>query len=704
MLTLTLLALTIQVPDSTRADTLRARRLEDLTVTVTRSVESLARVPAAAAVVDLRQVRGSQATLGLDEALNGVPGVYIANRYNYSLDQRLSIRGFGSRAPFGTRGVKILLDGIPQTTPDGQSQFTNLELGTIGRIEVLRGSASSLYGNAAGGAIVLTSVPPPREGVEYGLRMETGAFGLRKWQVQAAAGSGRLAGTVSAARTTWGGFRQQSEADVRQLNTSLRYQAGLNSTLTLRVNAGHAPRAENPGALTFAELAANRDSAAANNILRGSDKDSKQLQGGLSFRHADQRGNETEATLFAYARDVDNTTATPTQPAAPNAGTYVRVNRDVVGVRMSHGRRFGSELTAPRLVAGLDAQWMGDDRRNWRSIDGERSDPLLVDQREEVRQAGPFAQLVWSPDDRLSLSTGVRHDWFRFTATDRFLTDGEDNSGERAMSAWSASGGVSYVLGRALIPYLHFSTSFETPTTTELAIRPGNEGGFSPDLEPQRAVNLEAGGRGQAGPFEWSAAVFRVAIRNAIVQWQEIGGRSYFQNAGGITNWGAELGGSWSPSGAVQLRAAYTWSRYRFTDYRVERGATVDDYDGKTLPGLPAHFARLGLSLQPVAGLDVDVEQTLSGAVWTDDANTTERRVASWGAGVTNLRAGWRHPLGRLGLTPFAGLNNLFDRRYVSSVVINGAFGRVLEPAPGRNLYVGVEVRGGWGAGGQGGG
>jgi iron complex outermembrane receptor protein len=693
MLILAVLTLAAQVPDTIRADSTRAARLADLTVTVTRTTEALRRLPAAAAVIDGRQVRGSRATLGLDEAFNGIPGVYIANRYNYSLDQRLSIRGFGSRAPFGTRGVKILLDGIPQTTPDGQSQFTNLELSTIGRIEVLRGSASSLYGNAAGGAIVLTSEPPPRDGTEFALRAETGAFGLRKWQVQGAAGSGRLAGTVSVARTTWEGFRRQSRADVRQLNSSLRYQAGLNTTLTLRFNAGHAPRAENPGALTFAEYQANRDSAAANNILRGSDKDSRQVQGGLSLRHLDRSGNETEATLFAYARDVDNLTATPTQPAAPNAGTFVRVNRDVVGMRMSHGRRFGADLAAPRLVAGLDAQWMGDDRRNWRSIDGERSDPLLVDQREEVRQAGPFVQLVWSPDERLSLSGGTRYDWFRFTATDRFLTDGEDNSGERDMSAWSASAGASYVLGRALIPYLHLSTSFETPTTTELAIRPGDQGGFSPDLEPQRAVNLELGGRGQAGAFEWSAAVFRVAIRNAIVQWQEIGGRSYFQNAGGITNWGAELGGSWTPTGAVHLRAAYTWSRYRFTDYRVERGGTVEDFDGKTLPGLPAHFGRVGLSVRPALGLDIDVEQTLSGAVWTDDLNTPERRVASWGLGVTTLRAAWRQPAGRLGLAPFVGINNLFDRRYVSSVVINGTFGRVLEPAPGRNVYVGFEVR-----------
>lgn len=692
MLTLALLAIVAQTPDTVRADTTRARRLGEVTVTVTRTAESLIRVPAAVAVVERSQVRGAQATLGLDESLNAIPGVYIANRYNYSLDQRLSIRGFGSRAPFGTRGVLVVLDGIPQTTPDGQSQFTNLELGNIGQIEVLRGSASSLYGNAAGGAIILTSDLPPRDRVDTRLRLETGSFGLLKWQAQVAGGRGPLSGSASVSRTTWDGFRQNSRADIRQLNTSVRYQADLNTTITARFNAGHAPLAQNPGALTFAEYGINRDSAAANNILRGSDKDSRQVQGGLSVRHLDGQGNETEATLFAYARDVDNYTASPTQPAAANAGTFVRVNRDVLGFRLSHGRRFGASLESPRLVAGLDAQTMTDDRFNWRSVAGERTDPLLVDQREQVRQVGPFAQLVWTPDARLSLSGGTRYDWFRFTATDRFFSDGEDNSGSRDMSAWSASAGASYLLGSAFVPYVHFATSFETPTTTELAIQPGNTGGFSSTLEPQRAVNLEAGAKGQVGSFDWSLAVYRVAITNAIVQWQEIGGRSFFQNAGGITNLGAEFGAAWAASSRVQFRGAYTWSRYRFTDYVVDRAGTVTDFDDKVLPGLPSHFARLGMSIRATPDLDIEVEQTLSGSLWTDDANTPERMVDSWGAGITNLRASWRAPLGRFGVSPFAGVTNLWDRRYVSSVVINGTFGRVLEPAPGRAVHVGVEV------------
>lgn len=693
MLLSTLLALAGQTPDTLRADTTRATRLGDVTVTVTRTTESLARVPAAASIIDRADIGGARATLGLDEALNGVPGVYISNRYNFSLDQRVTIRGFGSRAPFGTRGVKILLDGIPQTTPDGQSQFTNIELGTIDRIEVLRGSASSLYGNAAGGAIVLRSALPPADGVTTAARVEAGSFGLLKWQASAAGRQGRLGGTLSLARTTWDGFRRQSAVDARQLTSSLHYQAGARTSLTLRVNAGDVPQAQNPGALTFAEYAVNPDSTVPTNISRGADKDSRQVQGGLTFRHLSMAGHDTEATVFAYQRDIKNPTATPQPPITASGGTYIQLNRDAVGLRVSHGRRLATSLTAPRLVAGLDAQRMADDRRNWRSQGGERTDALLVDQREEVEQVGPFAQVVWTPTDRVSLSGGTRYDWFRFTATDRFFDDGEDNSGERTMNAWSGSAGVSYVVSTALIPYLHVSTSFETPTTTELSIRPGDEGGFSSDLEPQRATNIELGGRGEAGGFSWSAAVFRIGIKNAIVQWREIGGRAYFRNAGGITNVGAEFGAGWSPAAAVRLDGTYTWARYRFSDYRIEQGNTVQVLDDNTLPGLPAHFARLTLSVRPVSALNVAVEHTLSGSLWTDDANTEERRAAGWGAGVTNLRMLWASGIGRLGVRPFGAINNLWGRRYVSSVIINGAGGRVLEPAPGRNIYVGFEVR-----------
>ena len=169
-------SLTAQQPDSAQADS--AKLLPEITVTVTRTPEPLSKIPGAVSVVPKEAVRRGQATLGLDESLSNIPGVYVTNRYNFSLDQRLSIRGFGSRSNFGLRGVKVLLDGIPQTLPDGQSQLSNLDLGDIGRVEVLRGSSSSLYGNASGGVLSFTTESPGPGPFSETVRGEGGSFGM----------------------------------------------------------------------------------------------------------------------------------------------------------------------------------------------------------------------------------------------------------------------------------------------------------------------------------------------------------------------------------------------------------------------------------------------------------------------------------------------------------------------------------------------
>src|SRR5882672_7632212 len=165
-------------PDSTRRDSVPVA-LPELSVSVTRTPEPLRRVPAPVSVMDSSALQRGRPTVGLGESLNEVPGVYVGNRYNFSLDERISIRGAGARANFGTRGVKILLDGVPLTMPDGQSTLINLDLSDVRRAEVLRGSAASLYGNASGGVVSLTSerVPDP---LGASARGEGGSFGLFK--------------------------------------------------------------------------------------------------------------------------------------------------------------------------------------------------------------------------------------------------------------------------------------------------------------------------------------------------------------------------------------------------------------------------------------------------------------------------------------------------------------------------------------------
>jgi iron complex outermembrane receptor protein len=496
-------------PDTAGRDSLP--RFELPTLTVTRTVEPLDRVPAAVGFLGRAEIRRSQLTIGADEALTNLPGVYVANRYNFSVDQRISVRGAGSRANFGARGVKILLDDVPQTLPDGQSQLTNVEFGTLDRVEVLRGAASSLYGNASGGVISFRSEAAGQGPLAAAARLEGGAAGSTKWQVRGAGRSGRLGATLSASRFLTDGFRQQSAAEIRQLNVGAEYALSDATELRVRLGLADTPKAENPGALTEAEYAANPDSAPANNINRHADKAVQQQQLAVTVRHTDARGNTLSGTVFGLLRDLDN-------PLATN--NIVVIDRRAGGIRLQASRHLGAE-SAPRLTAGIDGQVMQDDRQNYLGDGaGKRTDSLTIDQVERVSEVGPFAQLTWSPQPKVTISAGVRYDNVQFEVDDLHLTDGVDNSGDRTMSAWSGNLGVSYAVQESFIPYANVSTAFETPTTTELVNQPDGSGGFNDELGPQRAVNFELGARGELGrDLSWSLAVFQADVEDAIVQY-----------------------------------------------------------------------------------------------------------------------------------------------------------------------------------------
>jgi iron complex outermembrane receptor protein len=678
-------------PDTVALDTNRVRRLPE--INVTRTTEPLQRVPYAVGVVDRTEIQRGQQTVGLDEALNNLPGVVVANRYNFSLDQRISIRGAGSRSNFGVRGLKILLDGVPQTLPDGQSQLTNIDFANIDRAEVLRGASSSLYGNASGGVVAFSTEPAAAGPFAQRVRLQ-GGTGERdrddfyKWQSWTSGRSGNVSGTLSVSQFKTDGFRQHSAAEFRQLNAAMDYAVAGSTLATLRLSLADNPRGQNPGALTLAEYLANPDSAAANNIRRGADKDAQQYQLALRVRHLDAGGNEYEATVFGLLRDLANPLAAPPPTGiTPTTGTYVAIDRAVGGVRVSGNRRLGSADQAPRVTAGVDLQRMRDDRQNFVSNAGERTTTVILDQREQVTEFGPFAQLQWNSSERWLISGGARLDWVRFNLTDRFISDGDD-SGARTMSAVSGNLGLSLSVGDQFVPYVNVATAFETPTTTELANQPDGSGGFNPDLGPQRAVNYEIGARGQPVPrVSYSVALFLGRISDAIVQGPEIGGRAFFRNAGKTHNDGAEVGVNVSPAAGLTLRGSYTYARYRFTDYQLADGTVLD---GNRLPGVPEHFWRFGLRTSLPGEFFLDADHTISSSIVADDANTIY--VDAWGAGLTNLRLGWNGQAGQAEFAPFLGVNNLWDRRYVGSVTLNGVGGRVFEPAPRRIVYIGTEI------------
>ena len=719
-LALVLPHLALAQPDSARRDSISravrdaardsARRLAPVRVTVTRGEDTLATVPWSVGVVGVRELRRGQPTVGLDEALGGVPGVYVANRYNWAVDQRVAVRGFGARANFGLRSITVLLDGVPQTLPDGQSQLTNLELGAVSRVEVLRGASSALWGNGSGGVIAFETDMSAPARLQQALRVEGGAFGLRKAQLRTAGRTDRATGTLSLSRFTTAGFRQYAAAELRLLNAGVDWAVRDAWSLAVRAHAADMPLAENPGALTFAEWRANPDSASAFNIRRGAGKTVGQQQLSLALRRdGGAGGTSLGVTTWGIRRDLENPIAAPPPGGGttPASGTLVSIFRGVGGVRVDAERALAAGL---RAAVGGDVQRMRDHRRNQRDTGGEptlATDTLVLDQVEQTTSAGVFARVGFMATDRLRLESGGRYDRIHFAVDDRFLREHapcvnpfgcpsnpprQDDSGERTLGAWSGHLGASLALAAALVPYANVSTAFETPTTTELQTGRESLGGFATDLGPQRTRAMEVGARGDAGRVQYTAALFRMDVRDALVQNAETGGRAYFANAGRTRTSGAELQARARVLDALAMEAAYTWTRATFVDYRIVQAGAVADYTGNRQPGVPSRMLRVGLRAGPVRGLSLDVDHTAMSDLFADDANV--QRIPGWRRGLLNARAAWSGRIGALPVEPFVGTLNLLDQRYVAAVTVNGANGRVLEPGTPRAMYAGLEI--GW--------
>ena len=678
----------------TPADTAKPYPLPPLTVSVTRTELPLTKVPLSVHTVDRAQISRAKPTWGLDEALANVPGVFVANRYNFSQDQRISIRGFGARSAFAVRGIKILVDGIPQTLPDGQGQLTNLELGEVDRIEVLRGSSSALFGNASGGVISIWTSPQEIERVREDARFVAGQFSARsgrtwnKWQTTTGVrvGGGRASLTVS--RLDYEGERDHSAADQRVLNARLRLPLADGWSLALVTDLGDNPRADNPGALTRAELVANRDQAPALNLARNAGKAVTQIQSGATLRRATANGGEAALTVFGLGRNLKN----------PITTAYIDLDRIDYGARASITYPAPLGALAHRLTAGIDFQRLRDDRKNFAYTPSDSAKPDTVrtlDQLEHVTEIGPFVQSALEVSARTTVTAGLRYDWVKFGVQDHLVfatpTDtNPDDSGARLMRALSGSFGVAVNPSSTVTLYANVGSSFETPTTTELANSPSGEGGFNTGLKPQQAWNYEVGARGSAGRrFGYTLAVFQADVRDALIPYEIAAPRFYYRNAGSTRHRGMELSADLAVTSGVSLNAAWTYSDYRYRRYTFT-DTSPHVLDGRALPGIPKHWLNLVARLQPATfrGAWGEVQQMYSSGYLVSDTGSTT--AAPWSA--TNVRVGWDGKGGGVRLGPFLGINNAFNHRYVSSVVINAARGRFYEPAPGRNFYLGLSV------------
>jgi iron complex outermembrane recepter protein len=657
-------------------DTVPAAELAPVMVEVFRTPVVLERAPYSASVVGEDQIRRGKPGLALDEALRGVPGVQVDNRYNYALGERISVRGFGARAQFGVRGIKVIADGIPATFPDGQSAVEIIDPGLLGRVEVIRGPASALYGNAAGGVISFRSAPVAPVPLHQQYRVVGGEHGLRRVEGQLSGRSGVAEYRFGASHFAWGGFREYSAAEHLRANGSAAFSLGAG---TLRLSGAFLDfEAENPGALPLQAFRETPERAAPMNITRQAGKDGRQRQLGVTWT-SPLAGGEVEVAGYGIHRWVRN-------PIVP---FVIDLDRNAGGVRGVYRGALGA---ATSWTTGFDVDLQRDDRQNYVNANGEPGN-LVRDQEERVRSAAPFFHVAARLLPALDVMAGVRYDHFRFEVDDRLAAEGRpDESGARVMAALSPSVGVLYGIRDGVSVFANVATAFETPTTTELANRPDEAGGFNPELEPQRTLSVEAGLRGGSERAGFQLAAYRAGLRNALIPFEvlNVPGRTYFRNAGTAVHRGVEAGGWVRGPWGLRTQVGYTFTDAVFRDFEA-RGIR---YDGNRVPGVSPHRAEVALIFELEAGPYLGVEGRYGSRTPADDANTEhapEYTVLDFRAG----HAGWRR--GAMEFRPFVGITNLLDHAYAASVVPNAAAAAgqprpFYEPAPGRSIYLGLEV------------
>lgn len=658
--------------------------LEEVRVTATRLPTDVLDLPFAAARVDGEAVQRGRQQLGLDEALAGQPGLFFQNRYNFAQDLRIAIRGFGARANFGIRGIRIFADDIPQTLPDGQGSVDAIDLGSVESVEVIRGPFSAVYGSSSGGVIHLrTEEGPPAPA--FSARINGGAYGFRQWQAKVGGQWGAFNALGNLSSTRLDGYREHSAFRSTLFNGKFRYDIDPATRLTLIVNAVDSPRADDPGALTAAEVARDRRQAAARNLLFDAGEELDQQTVGATLRR--DLGEGRELLLRGYYVQRDFVNRLPFDVNSNGQGGSVDLGRSFAGAGAQYAWNAGWLGWSHRLVVGLDYDAQRDHRMRYANNLGVLGD-LTTDQDEDVTNAAVFVQDVVALSDRLDLTLGARYDDIDYEVTDRTAVEA---SGRRSFTRFSPMAGLSWAVRDAVRLYGNVSTSFDPPATTELA-NPYGPSGFNPDLDPQQATNYELGLKGlQTGRLRYDLAVFRIDVEDEIVPFElEGSGQSFFRNAGRSTHQGVEASATVALLEGLTGSVAYTWSDFSFDHYT---GAAGEVYDGNRIPGIPEHLAEFSLDWTHGSGFFAGWEVLYAGTFYADDANA----VRAGDYVVSDLRAGYRWRRGEWALEPFAGVNNLFDQRYDSNVRLNAAFGRYFEPAPERNLYAGVLLSYGFG-------
>lgn len=648
--------------------------MEDVTVTATRVDKSLYEVPAAVAIVDQNDIGSGKQKIGLDESLVKMPGLFMQNRYNFAQSLKISIRGFGARANFGTRGIKLYQDGIPLTTVDGQGGIEDVDLNSINRIEVMRGPASSLYGSSSGGVMQFFTgdegvVEPYVEG-----NFSMGQYQTDLGNIKTGGQIDKLNYFLNLSHLDVTGYRNHSRTRNTKFNSKFKYEIDSTSDLTAILTAYDAPQADDPGGINQAAVDSNPRQAYVNNVTRNATEDIDQQK--LGFVYHKQIGTNQELELRNYYIHRDFQGLLPIV-----ASGFVEFDRFQLGGGAQYSITSNVLGHNNHTIIGVEVDSQEDDRQRYANNSGVQGAQAL-NQLEKGDSIGVYLRNELALTDSLELSLGLRYDKVDLGVDDRFLADGNQTS-DLNFEELSPMGGLLWKASAMANVYTNISSVFETPTFTELS---GVAAGGFANVSAQKALNFELGVKGIINPrVNYNLAVFHIDVQDEIINTANIGGRTFFNNAD-TTRDGVEASMSFIPYTGFNMVMSYTYNDFTFDNFPASVCTTCA---GNELPGLPKHNFYTELSYTHPSGFFSSIDFQYISNMYVDNANTASNRPY----GVSNLRMGYIKTMDDMEIKPYFGINNLFDEKYVGNVRINAFGGRYFEPAPEFNIYAGLNVR-----------
>ena len=656
-----ILLLTPFVLFSNVQDSIQKIDLENVIVKSTKINANTKQIPLSVSIKNFRDEKNYNSQSSFSDFTRNIPGLFTSSSNNFSQDLRISIRGFGARSAFGIRGIKLIVDGIPETTPDGQSQLDNLPLGLVSSIEILRGPNANLYGNSSGGVISINTLTKSSE-KHYRYSGIFGAYQYQSLQRTRILDWNSSSLIIHYDKRRSNGYRDQSGYKSNILNLKYINDLDNKNKIVWQINYTDSPYAYDAGGLKLSEVENDRRQARKNNIDYDTYEKVKHLKTGISWNHKRNENSFFDSYFFYQKRDFF--TKLPF-----NFGGVISLDRDYYGLGTKYTKRYALDNRSRTLVLGLDYLNQSDERKRYKNDLGVKGE-ITFDQIERFKSTGLYILSQTSYDSGFLVRYGIRYD-VNIIRT--------DSSSSIMLDKLNPSLGLSYKVNSNDNIFFSFGTSFETPTLNELSNNPNGEG-LNEDLKSSSSLNYEIGWRKEVSNLTLEAIAYVISSENEILPYEleQFPGKNFYQNVGSTSRYGLELNSQLSFKGG-RINLSYTLSKNKFEDFLIDNNNLADNL----IPGIPSQMLDLDIIFKLSRDRSLIISNRLIGERYADNANET--LISSYN--LLNIKYS-KEIFSSSEI--FLGVNNAFNQEYFDNIRINAFGKRYYEPAPKRNFYFGI--------------